>query len=128
MKYTYQEISHFKRGEYDQVNHQFAVYKNITYLRYLWLKLRGYFCIKILNEKKMILKEFIEQFIEKNTLIRLQYKIKGGHEEVTPNSIPIMEWELKESEYSNRKVIGITDILYKNKHHSEAVNLTIERE
>ena len=74
----------------------------------------------------MKLKEFIENFICPNTLVRLQYKIKGGHEEVNGDN-PEMEWKLKDSEYANRRVIGVTDILYPKSHYSEAVNIVIER-
>lgn len=74
----------------------------------------------------MKLKEFIEAFVEPNTLIRLQYKIKGGHEEVLPVANPKMEWELRESKYADREVVGVTDILYRG-HYPEAVNLVIKR-
>ncbi len=50
MKYIYQEISHFERKKYTMSNCFEAKFKNISYLRYLWLKLRGYHCIKVLNE------------------------------------------------------------------------------
>ncbi len=75
----------------------------------------------------MELKEFIEKFVCPNTLIRLQYNIKGGHEEVEHGDKPEMEWKLKDSKYANRKVIGVTDILYPKSHYSEAVNVVIER-
>lgn len=73
----------------------------------------------------MELKEFIEEFVEPNTLIRLLYKIKGGHKEVCGDN-PKMEWELKNSEYANKKVIGVTDIVYRQSHFPEAVNIVIE--
>lgn len=50
MKYIYKEIDYFKRGEFNESNSFIAVLKDISYLRYLWLKLRGYHCIKVLNE------------------------------------------------------------------------------
>lgn len=75
----------------------------------------------------MTLKQFIENFVEPNTLIRLQYKLKDGHEEVDGDN-PQMEWELKTSKYANRKVIGVTDILYLKSNYQEAVNISIERE
>lgn len=72
----------------------------------------------------MVLKEFIERFVEKNTLVRLWYKAPGGHDQV---SYPVcMEWELVKSEYATRKVIGVTDILCPGSH-IEAVNISIER-
>ena len=39
----------------------------------------------------MELKEFIETFVEPNTLIRLLYKVDGGHERLYND--PKMEWE-----------------------------------
>ena len=74
----------------------------------------------------MIVKEFVNNFIEHNTLIRLWYNVKGGHEEVITGDKPMMEHELVKSEYADRKVVGITDILYYKSHHVEAVNLIIE--
>ena len=76
----------------------------------------------------MKIKEFIPKFVEHNTLIRLWYKIKGGHEEVIKGDKPMMEHQLVNSEYANKKIIGVTDILYKNSHYVEAVNLVIGRE
>jgi uncharacterized membrane protein YkgB len=73
----------------------------------------------------MILKEFIQQFVEPNTLIRLQYKTKEGHEAVNGDK-PEMEWQLEKGIYANRKVIGVTDILYYKSPYSEAVNIVIE--
>lgn len=75
----------------------------------------------------MKLKEFIENFVEPNTLIRLHYKIQGGHEEVCGEK-PQMEWKLKVGEYADREVVGVTDIVYLKSHYTEAVNLTIQRE
>ena len=72
----------------------------------------------------MRLGRFIEKFVEPNTIIRLQYKIKGGHEEV-PDGL-MMEWTLKNTGFADREVIGVTDIAG-HKTHSEAVNITIER-
>ena len=76
----------------------------------------------------MELKEFIEKFVCPNTLIRLQYDIQGGHEEVVKGDKPQMEWQLKGGKFSDREVIGVTDILYPKSHYSEAVNIVIERE
>lgn len=71
-------------------------------------------------------KEFVEAFVEPNTAIRLHYKVKGGHEEVQGDRT-IMDWELVKSDYKDRMVVGVTDIVYRNGHFPEAVNLTIER-
>ncbi len=76
----------------------------------------------------MKVKDFIEQFVEPNTLIRLWYKFEGGHAEVISGDKPQMEWELIKSKYANRIVVGVTDILYGHSPYIEAVNLTIERE
>lgn len=74
----------------------------------------------------MDLNEFIENFVCPNTLVRLQYNTEGGHEAVNGDN-PEMEWKLKKSEYANRKVIGVTDILYYKSPYPEAVNIVIER-
>ena len=77
----------------------------------------------------MDVKTFITNWVEKNTLIRLWYKIKGGHEEVIIGDKPMMEHKLINSEWADKKVVGVTDILgYTNSHHVEAVNLIIERD
>lgn len=72
----------------------------------------------------MKLKKFIEKFVEKNTLIRLQYKIAGGHTEV-PDGFK-MEWWLVKGPYANHQVVGVTDIAYGG-HYPEAVNICIKR-
>jgi len=79
----------------------------------------------------MTVKEFIENCVCHNTLIRLWYKTlpgtKGQHVEVIEGDKPMMEHELIKSEYANRIIIGVTDILYLHSHYMEAVNLVIER-
>lgn len=75
----------------------------------------------------MKVKEFVEQFIERNTLVRLWYNTKGGHEEVIEGDKPMMEWELEKCEYQDNNVVGVTDIQYLNSRYNEAVNLVIER-
>ena len=74
----------------------------------------------------MNLEEFIEKFVQHNTLIRLQYDLKdtGYHEQVDDGK-PEMEWKLKKGKFRDREVIGITDILYGT--YQEAVNIVIER-
>lgn len=76
----------------------------------------------------MKVEEFIRTFIEPNTLIRVWFKIKGGHEEIIKGDKPMMEHELIKTKYANKKVIGITDILYRKSPYIEAVNLVIERD
>lgn len=73
----------------------------------------------------MKLKEFIEKFVEKNTLIRLWYKIKGGHKQIDGET-PTMEWALVKGKYKNREVVGVTDILVLHSQYAEAVNIVIK--
>ena len=73
----------------------------------------------------MILKTFILNFVTPNTLIRLWYPSTNG------NYIPVnkleMSWMLmKDINYSELEVIGVTDILV-NDGYSEAVNIVVER-
>jgi hypothetical protein len=75
----------------------------------------------------MTVKEFIETLVIPNTLIRLWYPIKGGHEQVIAGDNPQEEWKLVNSNFSNHKVIGVTDILFPDSHYAEAVNLVMER-
>ena len=76
----------------------------------------------------MILKEFIENFVCKNSLIRLWYPVKGGHEMVIDDVS--MEWETSKGEgiyrkFINNNVIGVTDILVSG-NYTEAINIVIE--
>lgn len=83
----------------------------------------------------MKLNEFINTFIEPNTIIRLLYKTNdGGHETVLESSDwdeVAMEWETVRGEgrykdFLNHEVDGITDILMDG-HYSEAVNIVLKR-
>lgn len=80
----------------------------------------------------MTLKEFIEKFVESNSLIRLLYKTTSGHEIVLNDWNQVsMEWEILKNEgkykdYVNANVISITDILVPGPY-SEAINIVIER-
>lgn len=80
----------------------------------------------------MILKEFVENYICKNSIIRLWYENDGGYKLVIPNDkeSAIMEWEIKQDspkygKYFNHKVIGVTDICT-NGSSPEAINIVIE--
>ena len=79
----------------------------------------------------MILKDFNENFICKNSIIRLWYPDKGGHKLVIPDDKKsvCMEWELNRhsvyKKYANNNVIGITDIVT-NGSFPEAINIVIE--
>lgn len=77
----------------------------------------------------MTLKNFIEQFVCPNTLVRLHY-VSTNPEfsyESANNDEPEMEWKLVNSKYKNREVIGVKDILYLHGSYTEAVNIIIER-
>ena len=73
----------------------------------------------------MLLKDFIKTFICPNTLIRLQYEVEGGHEEV-PGKWPKTEHEILKLPIIMEDVIGVTDILYDD-NYKEAVNIVITR-
>lgn len=78
----------------------------------------------------MILKDFIEKFVCKNTLIRLWKIVNGEHEMIVKeNKVVCMGWELLnnktwQSEYGNREVVGVTDIIV-NDFYREAINIVI---
>ena len=78
----------------------------------------------------MILKDFIEEFVEPNTLIRLWKKIKGGHQPLFDSTDMVeMEWRIKKGEgiykgLEDSPVVGVTDILVKG-NYTEAVNIVI---
>lgn len=80
----------------------------------------------------MKLGEFIENYVEQNTLIRLLYKIKGGHEVVLDDWNDVsMEHEVlkgkgKFAEFINNEVYGVTDVLVDGSY-SEAVNIVIKK-
>jgi len=80
----------------------------------------------------MKLKEFIEKFSH-NNLIRLHYKVKGGHQTVLENEDDVsMDWEIlkrkgKNRHYINNEVLGLVSILYRTGHYTESINIVIER-
>ena len=81
----------------------------------------------------MTLKEFIDNYVCKNTLVRLWKPVKGGHEMLVENDESVcMEWEISQSrnnkwqiKYKNTKVIGVTDILVED-FYREAVNIVLD--
>lgn len=86
----------------------------------------------------MLLEGFIEEFVCKNTLIRLWYKCeKGKNCSYVPvieseEDVVSMEWSTLKGEgpFKNllsNKVIGVVDILVRDSNYSEAVNIVIER-
>jgi len=74
----------------------------------------------------MKLKNFIKKYVEKNTMIRLWYKINGGSHELVSENYIEMEHQIVLGDYKNHNVIGVTDILCKG-NYVEAVNIVIER-
>ena len=78
------------------------------------------------NDIEFSLKDFIEKFVGKNTLIRLWYKCGSGHHPILDN--PKMEWEISKGEFANRKVLYVKDILVLDSNHKEALNIVIEEQ
>lgn len=78
----------------------------------------------------MDLREFIKQYVCRNTLIRLWTRFDGGHKMIHSGDKEVsMEWATLngssfQSAFLNRKVIGVTDILCDT--YVEAVNIVIE--
>ena len=79
----------------------------------------------------MKLNEFIENYIEHNSLVRLLYKEKSGHKIVLDNWDDVsMEHEIlkgkgKFKNYINYDVLGIVSILVGGPY-SEAINIVIK--
>ena len=79
----------------------------------------------------MQLKDFVSEFIEPNSIIRLWSPIKGGHEIVgkTMDSV-CMNWEITDEigiykKYINNEVKGVFDVLLNNSKYQQAINITI---
>ena len=79
----------------------------------------------------MILKEFIENYIEHNSLVRVLYKNPGGHKLVLNDWDDVaMDWEIvkgvgKYAPYINHEVLGIASILVRGPY-PESINIVIE--
>ena len=79
----------------------------------------------------MILKEFVDNFINHNSLVRLVYKIPGGNKVVLNTWDEVsMAWEISKGEgkyapYINHKVLCVASILVRGPY-SEAINIVIE--
>jgi hypothetical protein len=79
----------------------------------------------------MILKDFINEYIEGNSLVRVLYKNPGGHKLVLDDWDDVsMDWEIvkgvgKYAPYVNHKVLGIASILTFG-HYRESINIVIE--
>lgn len=81
----------------------------------------------------MKLGEFIENFSH-NNIVRLHYKIKGGHQCVLEDWNDVsMDHEIlngkgKNRHYINNEVLGLTGIYFQSghTHYPEAINIVIE--
>lgn len=79
----------------------------------------------------MKLGEFIKNFSH-NNMVRLHYKIKGGHKLVLDNWDSVcMDWEVNKGQgefrhYIDNEVLGIVGILGAGKYYTEAINIVIE--
>lgn len=79
----------------------------------------------------MTLKEFIDEYIEHNSLVRVLYKHKGGHKIVLNDwdevdmDHQIIKGKGKYGPYINHKVLGIASISVRGPY-SEAINIVIE--
>lgn len=78
----------------------------------------------------MKLREFIERFVIRNTVVRLWYEIKSGHKMLHDGEKEVsMEWEVLDgksflSKYLENIVVGVTDIVCDE--YREAVNIVIK--
>ena len=78
----------------------------------------------------MTLKEFINEYVEGNSLVRVLYKYPGGHKIVLNDWGDVAGyWEIvrgkgKYAPYINHKVLGIASISVRA--YSEAINIVIE--
>lgn len=79
----------------------------------------------------MRLKDFVDTFVCRNTLIRLWKPVKGGHKMIYNGDKSVcMEWELVrgetwQSKYNDCEVIGVKDIVVDD-FYREAVNIVID--
>ena len=79
----------------------------------------------------MTLKDFINEYVESNSLVRLLYKNPGGHKTVLNDwDIVAMDWEIVRgqgpySPYINHKVLYVASILVRGPY-SESINIVIE--
>ena len=80
----------------------------------------------------MSLKEFIEKFICRNSLVRLWKKTKDGYEMISEDDdkFVCMEHEILndkcwQSKYKDYKVLGIKDIVV-NDFYMESINIVLD--
>lgn len=80
----------------------------------------------------MTLRDFIDEYVEHNSLVRVLYKIPGGHELILNdwNDVDmdhqIIKGRGKYSPYINHKVVGVASILVGGPY-PEAINIVIEK-
>lgn len=79
------------------------------------------------DKEAFVLKDFIKNFVGKNTLIRLWYKNESGHTQVDGDNCK-MEWELSKSEFADCKVLYVKDIIVIGTPYLEAINIVIEKQ
>lgn len=79
----------------------------------------------------MILKDFIKEYVEHNSLVRVLYKNPGGHKLILDDWNDVaMDWEIvkgqgKYAAYVNHKVLGIASIFVRGPY-PESINIVIE--
>lgn len=79
----------------------------------------------------MILKDFIDQFVERNSLVRVLYKTPTGHKLILKDWDEIdMEHQIlkgkgKYGPYINHNVVGVASIATSG-HYQETINIVIE--
>lgn len=74
----------------------------------------------------LVLKDFIENYVGKNTLIRLWHKCQVGHKPVDGDNCK-MEWEISKGQFADCRVLYVKDIIAVGSPHLEAVNIVIEK-
>jgi hypothetical protein len=79
----------------------------------------------------MTLKDFVKQYVEHNSLIRVVYKLPGGHKAVLNRWSEVsMDHELlkmkgKFAKFANHEVIGVASILTTGSY-PDAVNIVVK--
>ena len=79
----------------------------------------------------MILKDFIKEYVEHKSLVRVLYKNPGGHKLILDDWNDVaMDWEIvkgqgKYAPYVNHKVLGVASILVRGPY-PESINIVIE--
>ena len=74
----------------------------------------------------MILRDFILNFVRPNTLIRLWYPNPYDSGHTMAGKMDIEHQVIKDLNYSELEVIGVTDILVDD-NYPEAVNIVVKR-